>query len=76
MTGLVYTSSPTQIGTSSWLAVSAGDSHSVALRSDYTIWAWGANYLGQLGVTNASTSTGQLGGGTSFNAFITADNKL
>src|SRR4029077_5450589 len=30
-------------------AVSAGDSHSLALKSDGTVWAWGYNYYGQLG---------------------------
>lgn len=31
------------------VAVATGKSHSLALRSDGTVWAWGDNYLSQLG---------------------------
>ena len=50
--------SPVQVGTSSWNAVSAGDSHSVATRSDGRLFTWGNNSFGQLGdatVTNKSS---------------------
>lgn len=30
-------------------AISAGGSHTVALKKDGTVWAWGSNYYGQLG---------------------------
>jgi alpha-tubulin suppressor-like RCC1 family protein len=30
-------------------AVSAGDQHSLALRDDGTVWAWGLNEFGELG---------------------------
>jgi alpha-tubulin suppressor-like RCC1 family protein len=39
-----------------WAAVSAGGSHSLALKSDGTLWAWGANSLGQLGDGTSSDS--------------------
>jgi alpha-tubulin suppressor-like RCC1 family protein len=35
-----------------WTFISAGDDHNLALKSDGTIWAWGANYRGQLGDGN------------------------
>jgi alpha-tubulin suppressor-like RCC1 family protein len=41
--------SPKQVGTSSWSAISASRSFSVAIKSDNTLWAWGRNFSGQLG---------------------------
>lgn len=32
-----------------WTKVSAGDRHTLAIRSDGTLWAWGRNNFGQLG---------------------------
>jgi alpha-tubulin suppressor-like RCC1 family protein len=32
-----------------WTQVSAGIGHTLALKSDYTLWAWGDNTYGQLG---------------------------
>jgi alpha-tubulin suppressor-like RCC1 family protein len=34
---------------SSITAISAGGSHSLALKSDNTVWSWGSNTSGQLG---------------------------
>ena len=49
-------SAPVQIGTlaqlavtKTWVSASAGASHSVAIASDGTLWAWGSNSSGQLG---------------------------
>lgn len=63
------TSSPVQIGTrSDWQRVSSGDSHTAAMTYDYgtgarTIWAWGENSTGQLGVgdTTNRSSPVQIG---------------
>jgi alpha-tubulin suppressor-like RCC1 family protein len=42
--------SPVQVGTlSGWSKFSACNNHSMAVRSDGTLWAWGSNDFGQLG---------------------------
>ena len=48
-TTVTQTSSPIQIGTSSWTTVATGYSTTVGLRSDGTVWTWGNNTFGQLG---------------------------
>jgi alpha-tubulin suppressor-like RCC1 family protein len=62
--------SPVQIGTDSkWVAISTGVFatkdyyHTLALKSDGTLWAWGYNYFGQLGLgdTTARLSPVQVG---------------
>jgi alpha-tubulin suppressor-like RCC1 family protein len=46
----INTSSPVQISTgTSWTAISAGGTHTVAVRSDGTLWSWGVNTFGQAG---------------------------
>lgn len=39
---------PKQIGTG-YSAIAAGDSHTMALKTDGSLWAWGSNLYGQLG---------------------------
>jgi len=54
---------PTQIGTSTnWKSAAVCDggssAYSIAIKTDNTLWAWGANFYGQLGNgTNTSTNT-------------------
>jgi hypothetical protein len=53
---------PTRIGTATdWQSISAsGSSHSVAIKTDGSLWAWGNNFSGQLGDgtnTNKSVPT-------------------
>lgn len=43
-------SSPVQIGSDTWISVSAGENHSLAIRNDGKLFAWGGNLYGQLGI--------------------------
>ena len=45
---VISKSSPVQIGSSSWTAVSAGINHTLAIRSGGTLFGWGRNVEGQL----------------------------
>jgi len=79
-------SSPIQVGTSSWNAVSAGGSHVVAIRSDKSLWGWGLNSLGQLGTNDlltrsspvqvSSSSWSIVSAGNTHTTAITTDGKL
>jgi len=65
-------------GMSGMVAITAGNWHSVALSSDGTVWAWGYNYDGQLGMGGVgdgitypfSTSTPQHAASGSFSGVI------
>ena len=46
---IVQRNAPVRLGTASWLGLSAGLSHTCAVRADRTLWCWGANANGQLG---------------------------
>jgi alpha-tubulin suppressor-like RCC1 family protein len=53
--GLFSSATPnvTQIGTANdWLTVSAGNRFSLAIKTTGTLWAWGLNNFGQLGINN------------------------
>jgi hypothetical protein len=48
---------PIKIGTDkNWASVSTGNTHTAALKSNGTLWAWGANSSGQLGNGNNTIS--------------------
>jgi alpha-tubulin suppressor-like RCC1 family protein len=47
----IDSSTPVQesTGATDWVAIAAGDRHTVALKSSGTLWVWGQNDFGQLG---------------------------
>jgi alpha-tubulin suppressor-like RCC1 family protein len=61
--------SPVQVGSdNNWVAVAAGYSHSLALKADGSLYAWGSNGNGQLGLglvpdTNPHSTPYQVGTG-------------
>ena len=69
--------SPTQLGSNTgWSAVAAGRLHSLALRSDGTLWAWGRNFDGQLGVgdkLSGRTTPTQVGTNTTWSAIAAGE---
>ena len=67
-------SSPTRVGRDNdWVFVSAGLVHTMAIRSDGTLWGWGDNQKDQIGVgsSNSRRTPTQVGGDTNW-AFVSA----
>ena len=52
----ILINSPNQIGTSSWTAISAGGAFSIAVAPNNTLWTWGLNSFGQLGLATDTIS--------------------
>ena len=66
---------PTRVGADSdWAQVSAGQLHTMAIRADGSLWAWGSNMNGQtgLGVTAGNTPVPTRVGADSDWAFVSA----
>ncbi len=64
---------PTQVGAATtWSTLSAGLRHSVARRTDNTLWSWGSNTRGQCGqgVTDPVSSPTQVGVGTQWTSVV------
>jgi alpha-tubulin suppressor-like RCC1 family protein len=59
---------PTQVGTEkNWIAIAAGrGAHTLALKSNGTLWAWGDNYYGQVGDTTTANKNYPVQVGTDF----------
>jgi len=57
----------TQLGGNDWKSVSCGDLHTLAIKTDGTLWSWGLGSSGQIGVANIvqrNTPVTTLAGGT------------
>ncbi|MCL2745674.1 MAG: hypothetical protein FWE48_01085, partial [Coriobacteriia bacterium] len=76
-------------GASQWQSVSTGETHSLAVGTDGSLWAWGSNENGQLGIgasfvnfnapqriTNSTTSWQSVSTGTLHSLAIDADGAL
>jgi len=59
----------TLLGGTNWKSVAGGYVHTISIKTDGTLWTWGSNTNGQLGVndtTNRSTPVTTLLGGTNW----------
>src|SRR6266404_3311587 len=71
--------SPEQVGVEKdWASVATGDQHSVALKKDGTVWAWGHDEFGQMGngLGLKETNLVRLGGGFQVHPIQTNLSKL
>src|SRR3989338_9423734 len=60
----VYRSSPVQVGTlATWSAVAVASGHSLALKTDGTLWAWAHAALGSLGTGDVVLRSSPVQGG-------------
>lgn len=65
-------SSPVQLP-GSWKAVGGGDTHTLAIKSDGTLWAWGNNLYGQCAQNNILASWISVAAGTSNGYAVRSD---
>ncbi|MCL2680059.1 MAG: hypothetical protein FWF11_01075 [Coriobacteriia bacterium] len=77
-TGYGFQTTPAQVGTATnWTQVSAGSNHSLGIRSDGTLWAWGENANGMTGLgttTGFQTTPTQVGTATNWATVSAAGN--
>ena len=62
----IYTPVTTFAGGTNWKQVNCGDSHTAAIKTDGTLWTWGLNSYGQLGINVAGAGTNKLTPVTTF----------
>jgi alpha-tubulin suppressor-like RCC1 family protein len=54
-----FSITPSQIAGNTWKMVTCGMYHTVAIKTDGTLWTWGRNQYGQLGDNNSENDTGK-----------------
>ena len=65
--------SPDQVGVGAdWTALTAGSDHTIALKSDGTLWGWGNSAFRQLGINNSAVNRRPLQIGTATNWGVVA----
>ena len=73
-----HKSSPVQTVSSGldWLHIATSGDHTLSIKSDYTLWSWGNNYFGQLGLNSTAkfSSPVQVGIFTSWLSIATFGN--
>ena len=76
----IQRTTPTRIGgeDTNWTSVSAGDTHTVAVKTDGSLWAWGYNGDGELGDGNwqnsYSVSPEKIGSDTNWHCGAAGEN--
>ena len=62
-----WRNTPLQIGTATnWKTIGAGHVHSMAIKTDGTLWGWGENSNWQLGINYTPTAPAQIGTDTNW----------
>jgi alpha-tubulin suppressor-like RCC1 family protein len=71
---LVSRSSPVSVvgGFTDWISASGGGNHSVAVRANGTVWAWGDNFRGGLGAGTTTTRSSPVSVVGGFTDWISA----
>lgn len=63
-----YRSSPIQVGSDTdWSFVAVGNGHTMAIKTNGTLWAWGYNNYGQLGLADTQNRSSPVQVGTDTN---------
>lgn len=67
---------PMRLGTATWVSVAGGFTHSLGVRADGTLWAWGYNMYGQLGTgsTDSEPTPRQIGTATTWQRVAAGSN--